>query len=245
MRLQKRSHPPFRGVGSVLTCLVMLLMGSLWPYSEVKAARACGEHISLFDGTDPKSSSSLYGVRATINTRDTFFCTTAHQLSDASVWVMLAGGDVDQLEYAQIGWARGSGQTDERYFAEYWDDFPSFDRYTGSIASGSSDFRVNYSFSEKRMKMWRNQWLLLTTDFDPRQYWQTPWRMLWDGEVHVRGDDMPGRSDSKVTFDNLQIYPCSGCSWVQPTGLFGSSDDARYSFQWIDSNTFNIWTSSP
>lgn len=231
-------------VTSLVALIVMLAVTAL-PSRAVKAATECGGTNTVHDGLY-RFGTGVRDAKANIPTRAIYFCTggSGYSHSDVSAWSMVTGDG--SLEWAQIGYGKHRYDSATTYFAEvstanypedYW-------RQGGNEASGTSNFRVVYNETTDRMRMYRNDILFYETTWNPFTKWGTSWGHQWMGETHVNGDDMPGTSSNRTTFDPLLVYPCrSGCSWSVPSGLsLDNGNSTRYGFYWVDADTFQIWT---
>jgi hypothetical protein len=228
-----------------IAAILLLLVPSPYP---AEAARDCAASGSYnFAGIDRKPK-PIWGVRVEeLNVKDSPLCFGSAN-TNYSVWVMIAahsslGGD----GYAQIGYLRGRVDDNPKYFAEYdrCGSACAFKQQPGAAASGVHDFRVNYSFLDDNLKMFRDTIPFLGTPWSPRGEW-SDWAPLWEGETHNVGDDMPGLSGSKVTFKYMEVWPCASCTWVGPdTDHTASSGFVRYSATYDKIYTTQIWTNTP
>lgn len=240
---------------------LIALMQSLWlgPVNQATAATtSCGPLTNIFDGvTFNDSAHSARGAAAQIKIKAPALCGNSNIYSVfSSAWVGIQSSDATGL--VQIGYMRNTYNATHtpttEYFLLWTNNFPSsFNsvRWGNPAYNSVHEFKVTYNWTTHLAHMYLDQTIPNTcadtcpvTNFDPVAEWPSPIWALHFGEVDHKGNDMPGISSSKETFDVANVrWPDT--NWYATLAYSGDlHTDYSCAFQYSTSSvtSFQIYT---
>jgi hypothetical protein len=221
------------------TVLALSPSSSVLTYERAQAAVACSGLTFLFSGTDPPGNHN-YGVRGSLERRIPALCGANH--SDSSLWVMTTGGCAE--EYIQSGYGRHQGQAFNVFpFAQYDVGVGSafvHKELADPVPAGSKIYSTRYNFSSGAISAFYDGIKLLSVNIDTA--WCVGRGSQHEGEVHDKGDDIPGTAANKASLQSMEKINVRGGAWVALEGLTASSDSNRYGVDWVDNKHMRVWT---
>ena len=206
-----------------MLALLLLASQALLSYATVAKAEVytCGTNSHYFDGkNEPAGQGNYVGSAATISTRYGAVCDTKYTQSNyVTVWAMIASNNGNG--WAQSGYIRWYNhcavlvaQIEQTYGVT---NPQTFYGTTCMSTDGSTntfkEYYQNASHSCFCVEAMVGTRVLLTSTFDPRSYWSTPWSPDFDGEAAYLASDMPGNSGAPTSFTDLQ-YEEPGGSFI-------------------------------
>lgn len=215
--------------------LATLLLGAavvLLPAGPGYADRPCGAgYVTTFDGKYTSASTSIYGVRARIENRSIDLCGDGGSDGGVSAWTMLSAPSAtssNRINFAQVGYAKTGalstyGVHDKVVFAfnttqcyatlgcgQGDDESISVKFTTSAPPDGRNYYAVYLDSSTDRVTMAQNGNVIKALGYDVTGRWSATWFGQYFGETFDRGDDVPGTSANRTSFDYLQWYGSSG-----------------------------------
>ncbi len=156
-------------------------------------------------------------------------------------------GGAGPCDYAQVGFGREPGQNNEKRFTEWsLNCTGNWERtlYPGFSAGDAEAYLVEYSFTDGKVRMYRNDGGdLLETSPSVDGHWGTGWTGQFQGETFDAGDNIPGNSTNKTSFTQRTVRECHGCNYVDPSSYDLNSNLAVYKKAWTNEpKAFDIWT---
>jgi hypothetical protein len=246
-----------RPVGIVRTVALALVFvtGVVNTSGVVAAPTNCGSQSTLFDGAIVTPTSSYMNLaEADVDREDPDLCTSVGtNANTVTWWVMIADSDLEG--WAQVGYLKNAPVGEVQYFyqwvrnsgtALHTDVFssPSTGSHSLKVAGTASSSCPTSSHCLVMKIDDAAMGLEPYTGFDPHVAWSGSLAEFF-GEAKFPGADMPGVSENKARFRNIQEkdgQDIVSASWAGASG----SDCPYWKFQNPNGagvyTAFNIWT---
>ena len=198
------------------------------------------QQAAFYSGMAKDKDASVYGARAIIQQEKAYLCRAN---SSSSAWVMLSADTETNPNsglsaYAQLGYRNNGSTLDESGYHVFvqWTKscFPfncsgiTYNHYIDPAPTGPENYEVYAEASSGHMVMKHDGVKIGETAYTLSNWWDSEYVTTYSGETKHLDTDMPGSSDNKIRFYQVQKFKSDGSIVDFPASAFSKIPGTTY-----------------